>query len=530
MSVIRGRGFVHPGSRVRHGAPTAPATLATSVGVADGAAALPLPDSVRLRSERREGHGRAWLVHRALLIADVVGLSLAFTLAQLLFKPGAPPYVVSPALEVFVFALTLPLWVVMAQLSGLYGRDGERADHSTVDDVVSVVAVITMGVWLLSIVVYLTHVIRPTPERMAAFWLMAITFVLVARVVARTLARRHPLFWQNTVIIGAGDVGQLVARKLQQHPEYGLRVIGFSDLQPKEPRSDLEDVQLVGSPDELPDLVERFNIDRVIIAYSNDAHEHLLEVIHRLKAASVQIDLVPRLFEAVGPRVDMHTVEALPLIGLPPVRLSPSARFVKRSMDLVIASIALVVVSPLFAYIAWRVKRDSPGPVFFRQTRLGMNMEEFTALKFRSMNVNVDDTAHREYVRGSLSWHAPAGEGGVYKPDMGSAVTPFGRRLRRTSLDELPQLINVIKGDMSLVGPRPCIPYETELFAAHHFERFLVPAGVTGLWQVTARANSSFGEALDMDVAYARNWTLGLDLRLLCRTPFAVIRQTASTT
>ena len=267
----------------------------------------------------------------------------------------------------------------------------------------------------------------------------------------------------------------------------------------------------------------------MIIAYSLESHEKLLQLIHELKTISVQIDLVPRLFEAVGPRVEMHTVEVLPLIGLPPVRLTPSDRLVKRAIDIVLASVALVLTAPLFAYIALRISRDSPGPIFFRQTRLGENMKEFTALKFRSMREDADDTAHRTYIEGSLSWRTPAGENGLYKPDFEHLVTRVGRKLRTTSLDELPQLINVLRGDMSLVGPRPCIPYETEHFESHHFERFLVPAGLTGLWQVAARANSSFGEALDMDVAYARGWSLGLDLRLLCRTPVAVLRQTAST-
>ncbi len=331
------------------------------------------------------------------------------------------------------------------------------------------------------------------------------------------------------MIVGAGDVGQLIARKLQQHPEYGIRLVGFVDDFPRAPRSDLRDLHLVGPPDQLPQLVERFNIDRVIIAYSSDSHEQQLELIHRLRAAAVQIDLVPRLFEAIGPKVDMHTVENLPLIALPPVSLSPSARIVKRSIDIIGASIGLVLTAPLFAYIAWRVKRDSPGPILFRQTRLGLNMTEFTALKFRTMREDTNDEAHREYVKGSLSWRAPIGSGGTYKPEFEKQVTPFGRGLRKTSLDELPQLINVLKGDMSLVGPRPCIPYETELFAPHHFERFLVPAGLTGLWQVAARSSSSFGEALEMDVAYAQSWSLGLDLRLLCRTPFAVIRQRTAT-
>jgi lipopolysaccharide/colanic/teichoic acid biosynthesis glycosyltransferase len=157
-------------------------------------------------------------------------------------------------------------------------------------------------------------------------------------------------------------------------------------------------------------------------------------------------------------------------------------------------------------------------------------MTEFTALKFRTMRVGVDDRSHRDYIKATMSSQPAAGGNGLYKLDRRADITPFGHWLRKTSLDELPQLINVLKGDMSLVGPRPCIPYETENFDSHHFERFLVPAGITGLWQVAARASSSFGEALDMDVAYARSWSLGLDLRLLIRTPFAVVRQRAATT
>jgi lipopolysaccharide/colanic/teichoic acid biosynthesis glycosyltransferase len=187
------------------------------------------------------------------------------------------------------------------------------------------------------------------------------------------------------------------------------------------------------------------------------------------------------------------------------------------------------VTAPLLAVIALRVKWDSPGPAFFRQARLGQDMTEFTLLKFRTMKVDTDVAQHREYVRSTMSSTAEAANGSAYKLDRTDAVTRAGRWLRRTSLDELPQLINVLKGDMSLVGPRPCIPYEVDNFKPHQFERFLVPQGLTGLWQVTARANATFGEALEMDVAYARGWSLGLDLRLLCRTPFALLRQRTAT-
>ena len=182
------------------------------------------------------------------------------------------------------------------------------------------------------------------------------------------------------------------------------------------------------------------------------------------------------------------------------------------------------MTAPLFAAIALLVRLDSPGPAFFRQTRLGQGMKEFTALKFRTMHVNADDSQHREYIAQTMSAAASAGANGIYKLDRADAVTRVGAFLRRTSLDELPQLLNVLRGDMSLVGPRPCIPYEIEHFAPHHFERFLVPAGITGYWQVWARARSTFGEALDMDVAYARGWSLGLDVSLLLRTPLEVLR------
>jgi lipopolysaccharide/colanic/teichoic acid biosynthesis glycosyltransferase len=226
----------------------------------------------------------------------------------------------------------------------------------------------------------------------------------------------------------------------------------------------------------------------------------------------------------------MHSVEGLPLLGLPPTQASPVARAVKRAIDIAVSALALTALSPLFAYIALRIRLDSEGPVFFRQTRLGTNMKEFTALKFRTMKVGTDQSVHREAIRRSSSSNGDAADtGGMYKLERADAVTSFGRGLRRTSLDELPQLINVLRGDMSLVGPRPCIPYETENFEPHQFERFAMPQGITGMWQVTARANCTFVEALDMDVAYVRGWSLGLDLRLLVRTPLQLLRQRAST-
>jgi exopolysaccharide biosynthesis polyprenyl glycosylphosphotransferase len=481
------------------------------------------------RAFRPATRRRGWLVRRALVVADLVGLSVAFLIAQRLF-PAAQDDHVHPVMEYLIFFATLPVWVIGARVAGLYDRDGERTDHSTADDLVGVFVVVTIGTWIVSMTAWLTHVVRPNPPRLVIFWALAIVLVFISRAIARMMARRSVIYLQNTVIVGAGDIGQLVARKILKHPEYGLNLVGFVDVRPKERREDLDHLTLLGGPDQLPSLVELLDVDRVIFAFSNEPHQESVDAIRALRALNVQIDVVPRLFEIVGPHVEVHTVEGLPLVGLPPTTPSAAALAVKRTTDIVVASIALLISAPFWIYIAWRIKRESPGPIFFRQTRLGRNMREFTALKFRTMRDDTDEDDHREYVKSMMSASTPARASGLYKLDREDCVTPFGKWLRRTSLDELPQFVNILRGDMSLVGPRPCIPYETENFETHHFERFLMPAGLTGLWQVTARARATFGEALEMDVAYARGWSLGLDMRLLFRTPIAVVRDVAAGT
>jgi exopolysaccharide biosynthesis polyprenyl glycosylphosphotransferase len=469
-------------------------------------------------------HRRGWLVRRALLAGDLAGLTLAFFLAELLVHRTHGANHAQLWVEWLFFLASLPVWVVVASLTGLYDRDGERTDHSTADDIMGIFNVITIGTWLVFATGWITHLIEPDPPKLVAFWALAVVLTILGRVIARALSRRSLLYVQNTIVVGAGDVGQLIARKILHHPEYGLNLVGFVDNQPKERREDLGHLTLLGPTVELAELVRALDVERVVLAFSNESDQDQVALIRTLERLNVQVDVVPRLFEIVGPKVDIHTIEGLPLVGIPPVRLPRISRMAKRSIDLVCAVLGLFLVTPLFAFIAWRIRRESPGPVFFRQTRLGMNMRPFTVLKFRTMYVDADVSMHREYIRSSMSALAAARSNGLYKLEQRDAITPFGRWLRRTSLDELPQLLNVVRGQMSLVGPRPCIPYETENFAPHQFDRFLVPAGVTGLWQVKARAHASFGEALDMDVAYARGWSLGLDLRLLFRTPIAALR------
>jgi exopolysaccharide biosynthesis polyprenyl glycosylphosphotransferase len=466
--------------------------------------------------------GRGWLVRRVLLVADLFGLVSAFVITQI-FLGGVLHHVRQDVLELFVlFIISLPAWVVVAKLYGLYERDEERTDHATTDDVVGVFHLVTVGVWVLYAGAWLTGITTPQLGKTALFWALAILFVTGGRSIGRSLARRSPLYVQNAVVVGAGDVGQLVALKYLHHPEYGIRLVGLVDDEPEERREELQQVDVL-STDRFLELVREGRIERVVVAFAPEPAVELLALVRELRKSGVQIDIVPRLFQVVPPNVDVHSVEGIALLGLKPARMSRSSRLVKRSIDVLGSGLLLILTAPLSAVIAVRIKLDSSGPVLFRQTRLGEDMREFTALKFRTMTDRNHDAEHRKYVRSSMSTVAHAHKSGLYKP--APDVTKVGRWLRSTSLDELPQLINVLKGDMSLVGPRPCIPSELEFFEPHHFERFLVPAGITGLWQVRARSRSTFVEALEMDVAYARGWSLALDLRLLCRTPLQVIRR-----
>lgn len=483
---------------------------------------------LRLRPEADEARGsqggrRGWLIRRLLVTADLCGLALAFVITDAVLGLGARFGEISPALELLVFLATLPVWIITAKLYGLYDRDEERTDHSTIDELAGVFHVVSLGVWLVFAVGWLTHAASPDPTRLLLFWALAILLVTIARASARTVAHRSESFQQRAVIVGGGDVGQLVARKLLQHPEFGITVVGVIDERPKERRDDISSLQLLGRPAQLPELVARHGVDRVIFAFSNATHRETLELVRSLDDCDVQIDLVPRLFELVGPRASLHTVEGLPLVGLSPVRLSRSSRMIKRTVDVVGAVVGLAAAAPLFLYAAWRIRRESPGPILFRQERLGLNGKEFTMLKFRTMHVNTDDQTHRDYIKSISDAKATPQGSGLYKLDRSSLIFRFGQWLRKTSLDEVPQLINVLRGEMSLVGPRPCLAYEVEHFAPHHMERFAVPPGMTGLWQVTARAHSTFAEALDMDVSYVRGWSLGLDLSLLCRTPLQIL-------
>jgi exopolysaccharide biosynthesis polyprenyl glycosylphosphotransferase len=462
---------------------------------------------------------RGWLIRRMLLLADVVGLTVAFVVTQLLFPATAstaPFDRVEPGLEILLLLASLPAWAVVAKIYGLYDHDEERTDHTTIDDVVALVHAVTIGVWTVVAVAWLTGLAQPYFGKVLTFWVLAIALVIVARASARALSRRHIAYLQNTVIVGAGDVGQLVARKFLHHPEYGINLVGFVDSEANEHGHGLEHVTVLGPPEDLPRIVRAFDIERIIIAFSRDSHERTLDLIRSLHDLWIQVDIVPRLFELVSPSASIHTVEGLPLVGLPPVRLSRSSRMLKRAMDIAFSLAALLLLSPLLAVIALAIKVESAGPVLFRQVRMGTGNRPFRMYKFRTM---VADAEERKGELAHLNRHARRdSDSRMFKIWNDPRTTRVGRFLRLASLDELPQLVNVLKGEMSLVGPRPLIPEEDSFVNGWARKRLDLKPGMTGLWQVLGRNEIPFDEMVKLDYLYVTSWSLWNDCRLLFRT------------
>jgi exopolysaccharide biosynthesis polyprenyl glycosylphosphotransferase len=501
------------------------------------AAALPEPTDADAAATLDRGvappaRGRGWLVRRMLVLADIVGLVLAFAVAVVLFRSRVgPDDPVTHTHEILVFVATLPGWVLLAHLHGLYDRDEERASHSTRDDLVGVFHLVTVGTFLFFAGAWVTGLAKPYAPKLLTFWLLAIAFVALARVGARAFARTRRAYVQNAVILGADNVAALVARKILDHPEYGVNIVGFVDAGIERGKPITGDLTVIGEPDELPEIVRTQQIERVIVAFFDHPVDEAIALVRLVKDSSVQIDIVPRLFAAVDPRAQIHTLEGFPLIGLPPARLWRTALIVKRTLDVALAVVGLVVLSPLFGWIALRVKLGSHGPVLYRHDRVGLYGTSFRLVKFRTMFV--EHSAGAEYGGDSAQVELqrlladPAAREEFERTQKlldDPRVTTYGRFLRRTSLDELPQLWNVLKGDMSLVGPRPVTTAELDRYGAQVDALLSFRPGVTGYWQVNGRSRTDYEERVRLDIAYVRGWSLKLDVAIMGKTAWTLVK------
>jgi exopolysaccharide biosynthesis polyprenyl glycosylphosphotransferase len=334
----------------------------------------------------------------------------------------------------------------------------------------------------------------------------------VARALARGVAHRRAPLRQRTVIVGSGLVADRLVERLARHGEFGLQPIGIVDDEVYTLNGS-QQLPTLGSLAQLDKVLDEADVDRVIIAFSRASHQELLSCIRACRDRRIAVDVVPRLFELLDGARSLNQIGGLPLlsIGAPP--LSGSARVAKRALDVVLSASALLLLSPVLLAVAAAIKLDTRGPVLFRQTRAGRGGAEFRLLKFRSMYPDADKRK-REYEAEN-----EADDGVMFKIRKDPRITPVGRILRRTSLDELPQLFNVLQGEMSLVGPRPLILEESKHAAQNwHARRLDLRPGITGLWQVSGRSDLPFQEMVRFDYQYVAGWSLARDIEILLAT------------
>lgn len=450
---------------------------------------------------------------RFIVACDLVILALAAGYAGAFHAaPGADPGAVAAWWVGTVAAALLAF-----TFERLYERDRQQISVSALDearDFGSTLSFLCFGELLL---LQLIGVHPVTSTTLGIFWVGALTGLPAARGVLRHVVVPLLNTPQNTLIIGAGQVGQIMARKIRKHPEYNLRLVGFLDNDPHPLDPALDDLPVIGREDDLVDAIRRYRADRVILAFSKRSPDAVLELIRDAGLREVTLSIIPRYFEIMTGSAGIADVDGVPVIELPAARLSRFARATKRAFDLALTIPGLLLLLPVFALIAAAIKAESRGPVFFRQARRGRGGEIFHIVKFRTM---VDGA---ESLRDHLI-EANECSGPLFKIREDPRVTRVGRLLRRTSLDELPQLWNVLRGRMSLVGPRPFVVHEDDRIDGWARRRLDLTPGITGPWQVLGRNEIGFDEMIRLDYLYVTNWSLWWDLNLLAKTVPIVLR------
>jgi exopolysaccharide biosynthesis polyprenyl glycosylphosphotransferase len=441
---------------------------------------------------------------RLLAAADVVGITLAMALANL---------VISHHPSAFVWGLTvLPIWIIVFKAYGLYDRDLKRICHQTLDDVPWIFHAVLVGCLLLLACYRFLPVGGVWLGPLAVFAVLAIASVAALRAVARrlTVSLLGP---ERVVLLGQGREISTLARKLEANGRHGVRYAGLVPYPGTEPGSD-------GDRPSIPDLnrlVAQYRAERVVVAREDFGGHTLFELLNRARQLGVRVSMLPQAFDALGPAVEIDDIEGITVLGVNPPVLPRSSRFLKRAMDISGALTLLALTAPLFALIAFGIKLGSPGPVFFKQERIGLWGRRFRLFKFRTMTVDAENQTKALLVKSR--------DPGWLLIEDDPRVTRIGRMLRRSSLDELPQLWNVLKGEMSLVGPRPIIPSEDSQLDGWRRSRVDLTPGLTGLWQVLGRTSVPFDEMIRLDYVYVTNWSLWTDVRLMLRTLPAVLRR-----
>jgi len=330
--------------------------------------------------------------------------------------------------------------------------------------------------------------------------------------------KSHSILVSNVVIIGTGNLAKKVALKAIIDNPVAINLLGFIDEKESNIQTVLSIFDVLGNIENLKEIVEKRRIDEIIIAVENCSYEKILEIIDRCREVKIPIRIHSDIFNVINESLPIERYANIPLVDFRTLKNLSLYNFYKRIIDILLSSVALIILSPFFLIIAIIIKIESKGPVFFKQKRIGLNGKEFCFYKFRSMVGKEEDDEFRKQKMIEFMNNNGNGEGKFNKVINSNRITKVGRFLRKYSIDELPQLINVVKGDMSLVGPRPCLPYEYENYEEWQKKRFEVLPGCTGIWQVYGRGKVNFIDSIILDIFYVSNRSPWLDTVLILKT------------
>jgi exopolysaccharide biosynthesis polyprenyl glycosylphosphotransferase len=525
----------------------------------------PLIDPVIVRASSRAPQWVIPTVKGALLATDALIAGVSFA-AAFYFRQGGPVFQ-QPGGGGFLWSTdfapygALVPFVVLIRVLALRYHDlyRLRGEFSFVDDGFRVFKSTAIGSLLIVAAAFLYRGgfdYRAFSYARSVFlldFLIALASFYALRLLVRgaqTFFRQRGINLIPTLVVGRGPEAAFCIKEMRERPSLGYRVIGvvesvgFSTGNAAGPGGSLaqqsfvasssgmatyEGVPIVSDFAGLPDAIRESRANEVIITDSAVNSEVLFDVMIRCgRRRGVEFRIAPSLFNCLPSKTEVDQIGALPMIRLFREPLSDFSRGTKRISDIAIASLSLALLSPLWLLIALLIKVDSKGAVFYSQERVGMDGRIFLVYKFRTMRTDADSEIHREYQRKFIAGHAEANVGDdkrpAYKLQNDPRITRVGRVLRRLSLDEVPQLFNVLRGEMSVVGPRPPIPYEVEAYELRHRKRLDMKPGLTGLWQVSGRNRLPFEEMVKLDLLYIENWSLLSDLKIILRTALVMIR------
>jgi exopolysaccharide biosynthesis polyprenyl glycosylphosphotransferase len=455
-------------------------------------------------------------------VVDAALILLAFALAYWVryelqwFRQVEPAFLVPFRVYLPSVAALMIITVFIYWIEGAYRQERGR---TLLDELSILLRGTVLGIATMIIIIFLA---TPTYYSRLIFAYTGFGIVLLvgsSRAVERIVVarrRRRGEGVDRVLIVGAGEIGRSVMRAVVARPELGYQIVGFLDDDPERSCTDIGRYPALGTTRCLADLVNEHEIDEVIITLPWMSHRKILHIMDQCERRNIDVRIVPDLFQMTLSKVVVDNLDGIPLIGIREPALQGWQVFYKRLLDVLVAGGGMLLLSPVFALTALAIKLESPGPAIFCQERVGRDGHAFTCYKFRSMCADAEAQVER------LKKHNEA-TGPLFKMRNDPRRTRVGRLIRRLSIDELPQLWNVLKGDMSLVGPRPPIPSEVDEYQPWHRRRLEVSPGITGLWQVSGRSDLTFDEMVLLDIYYIENWSPLIDLRILLKTIPTVI-------